>query len=211
MIESLLAVAGLGVLLVGALILFIILGVLLETEKEGFATLLVISLLASFYPERHTIAELISSNVLTVFFYSLGYIIVGITWSFIKWFEFIKKNFDLFNTHRNRFIDKVGPVEENWKLWMDDLNKSKVKSYKSGYERSCQFYETDTKESVVKAITPLASLKKAAIVSWISYWPISFVTTFLNNPVRKFFTFIYTIVSKMYEKVSNRVASNYIN
>ena len=49
------------------------------------------------------------------------------------------------------------------------------------------------------------------ITSWISYWPASLGATLLNNPFRRFFEWIYSLVSGIYDKIGNSAAKGIVS
>lgn len=50
-----------------------------------------------------------------------------------------------------------------------------------------------------------ASKNKGRIISWGSYWPLSMIWTFLDQPVKRLFTWIYNRTSKVYERITEHV------
>ncbi len=69
------------------------------------------------------------------------------------------------------------------------------------------FYLLDAKERGVNkhSSTVMASENKGRIISWMSYWPLSLVWTFLDQPVKRLFTWIYNRTSKVYERIHAHV------
>lgn len=176
----------------------------LEKQKEGLASgvvSLVLALLLWNYGKD--IWTFVSTNVATTVYFTIGYVILGITWSFLKWNEKVKKVFSKFKEIKIAFVKDKGEItSENLK----DFAKNLYESYKfmdtSGYR--IKFHETDSFEVITKKITPVGFEYKALIVSWISYWPLSLLGTLLNNPFRKFFSFIYTKVSGFYDIIGKK-------
>jgi len=69
------------------------------------------------------------------------------------------------------------------------------------------FYLLDAKERGVhkNSSEVKASENKGRIVSWMSYWPLSLVWTFLDQPVKRLFTWIYNRTSKVYDRIHDHV------
>ena len=64
---------------------------------------------------------------------------------------------------------------------------------------------TITKQDIIHAIRPSALDNKGRIIAWISYWPMSFVATLLNDPLRHLVEWIYDHFRNMYEAMSTRM------
>jgi hypothetical protein len=50
---------------------------------------------------------------------------------------------------------------------------------------------------------PSASNKKSAIVGWIAFWTCSLLVTLINDPVRKMFKWIFSIMKNSYQNISD--------
>ena len=92
----------------------------------------------------------------------LEYFLVGVIWSFAKWYFFL--------LNRKEKIEK----------------------------------QIEAKQSYFDSI-PSAKDYKGRIISWMTYWPMSIVWTFLNDPFKRIFKYIYSIFEKWYESMSNRM------
>jgi hypothetical protein len=181
----------------------------IECEKEGTATLIVavgIGLLVWKY--GYGMLDYLQSNIGEIILFVLGYLVVGIVWSFLKWSEKLKTVFRKFNQIRLKFIAKNGKI--------DDTNEKDFKSKlhntfkdNSGYFASC--HGSDSIESFIEKITPRAFENKSLIISWISYWPLSLIGTLLNNPFRRLFEWIYESTSGLYDKIANKYKNEAIN
>jgi hypothetical protein len=69
------------------------------------------------------------------------------------------------------------------------------------------FYLLDAKERGVRkdSYQVQASENKGRIISWMSYWPLSLAWTFLDQPVKRLFTWIYNRTSKVYDRIHDHV------
>lgn len=193
--------------LIGTAIIMI---VSLETNKEGvastFFSLATALVIWSYGPD---LWALITNNILTTVYFSVGYVILGLIWSFIKWNQKVAKIFKLFSKLKAKFIEKNGEITKankkdffktlEYKFWYSDY------SGKKGY-----FNDDNSLEEVIKDITPKGIDNKAKIVSWIAYWPLSLIGTLLNDPFRRFFEWIYELVSGVYDKITQAQKNKYI-
>ncbi len=170
----------------------ITIAVLLEFEKEGWATT-IFSLASALiiWNYRDSIIEFVLSSPGTTFGFIGSYIVGGLIWSLIKWKSYINNKIESFQRVKEKFESNGGSIKNQWNNWISYLN--------SHLNRS--FFEGDTPEEVAEKVIPKASDKKSLITSWISYWPASLAATLLNNPFRKFFEWIYSIVSGVYDKM----------
>ncbi len=176
----------------------------LEREKEGFASgvvSLILGLLLWNY--SRDIWAFVSTNLATTVYFAIGYVILGIGWSFLKWNEKVKKVFTNFKLIKSKFIKDKGEItSEKLKDFTDRLYESY--KFKDAGGHRINFYKTDTSETITKKIMPLGLDNKSLIMSWISYWPLSLLGTLLNNPFRRFFSWVYNKVSGFYDLIGNK-------
>jgi hypothetical protein len=195
--------------ILGSLTFLIVLGVVaiismivaLEKEKEGVATfILSVALGIVLWQNWYTIVDYVNTNLMESILFSVGYIVVGIIWSFIRWNEKVKEVFRRFNAFKAKFIKENRELTTNQGVFIQELD-SKFRS-SDGYV--IHFTRNDSMEHVFKKITPVGLEYKSLIISWISYWPLSMIGTLLNNPFRRLFEWIYDSVSEFYDRIANR-------
>lgn len=172
----------------------------LEKQEKGIASgviSLVLALLLWNYGLN--LWAFVKENVDLTLYFSLGYVILGIVWSFIKWNEKVKKVFSKFKEIRVKHpnIDD----SEKMKDFIISLNNSKFKD-EDDYRVS--FDSKDTISKIAEKITPVGLKNKGLITSWIMYWPLSLLGTLLNNPFRRFFNYVYDSVSGLYDKITQK-------
>lgn len=193
----------LGISAIAAIVMMIS----LEVEREGIATTAVsIALALLLWNYGHNIWEFVKSDYLTTTLFVLGYLIAGVVWSFLKWNEKVKKVFGEFKAVKDKYIAKKGKIE----------TQEEVKDFSSYLVdkttwRSGSFYGRKTMAEIVEVITPKGIDNKSTIVAWISYWPLSLLATLLNNPFRRLFEYVYTLVSGLYDRISKKHASALID
>jgi len=185
------------------IIIAVAIAVLLEFEKEGWATTLFsVGAALTLWSYKGVIWDVVSTNPLPIVYFVLSYVVLGTGWSIFKWKFYINVKVDKFNSIKSEFVEKNGEIKDNWKKWISYLQNVK---YSTSEGKS--FYESDSPENIVSKIIPQANTKKALIVSWISYWPMSLGATLLNNPFRKFFEWIYSLVSGIYDRMSSNASA----
>ena len=202
MITSLLASATF--IWVATIAILVGMAVLLEFEKEGWATTLFsLGTALILWNFRGEIWEFMTGNPSATIGFAVSYVVVGIMWSFMKWRTYVRKIFNKLKTIKDDFIAQNGDINN------DNRKHFNVLVYQARFidPRTEYTYEpmSDTRlEEIAVKVTPLASKKKSIITSWISYWPVSLAGTLLNNPFRQFFEWIYDNISGIYDKISKR-------
>ena len=180
-----------------SLILLIAMTVLLEFEFEGWATTLCsLGIALWLWNFGGSIWGYISVNPLNTLGFIVGYIVIGIIWSIVRWNEHVKGVFRKFNTIKKDFLSENGlqwPLDgEQRKGFIKILN-----------ENGFSLYENMTIEEMSKKLTPKASEKATIITSWLMFWPVSLMGTLLNNPFKRFFMWVYSVISGIYDKITN--------
>jgi Ca2+/Na+ antiporter len=193
----------LGISAIAAIVMMIS----LEVEREGVATTAVsIALALLLWNYGHDLWSFVKSDYVTTLLFVLGYLVVGVVWSFLKWNEKVKKVFAEFRRVKDKYVTKNGKIETKEEL--KDFSSYLVDktSWRSG-----SFYDKKTMAEVVDVITPKGIENKSTIVAWISYWPLSLLATLLNNPFRRLFEYVYSLVSGLYDRISKKHASALID
>lgn len=168
MISSLLLIGGVtfwaAVIISFILMLFFING---EDEGNGLSATItiIISAILFFYFIKIPVKQYIKPEIIIPFI--CCYLIIGVLWSFAKWFLFLVKK---------RYA----------------LEGKKLKEY-SRYD------------------IPLVKDNKDKIILWMVYWPWSAIWTIINDPVRRFFDFVYMRISGLYQKISDRIFKDVIS
>ncbi len=170
----------------------------LEIEKEGVATTAIsIALALLLWNYGQDIWSFIKEDYTTTILFVLSYLIMGVVWSLLKWNEFVKKKVGVFiRTKAQLIIDRPDFNETNdsdMRELCDSLRYNGIKIWKADVNSMA--------ELKIKSM-PLGSEHKSSIVAWISYWPLSLLATLLNNPFRRLFEYVYSLVSKAYDKIT---------
>lgn len=172
-------------------VIFLIQLILVENEYFGWTitSFLIVTLMMQL---KYDIWSYFIENPLYVFLYIAGYLIMGVGWSILKWYNQVKKITRALNELKSRF----SPSVEYPSMW--EYLKSELKLYNTTEENINQKVkewikrETDTDY----------------IIPWISYWPISLVSTLLNDPLRRLIIEIYTRLKGLYDKILNTVINS---
>ena len=201
--ETITALLASSTFIIGAWVaIAILMAILLEFEKEGWATtffsLGIALLLWNF---RGDIWTFISSNPTATIGFAVSYVVVGVVWSFLKWNSYVKNVFGKLKKIKDEFIrDHKEINDKNRPSFNNKIDRSGIKK---GNGDNLYLSGNETLEEIIETISPIASEKKSIITSWISYWPVSLMATLLNNPFRKFFEWVYDNLSGYYDKITN--------
>jgi hypothetical protein len=192
----------LGVSIVGAIAIM----VSLENEEEGLASGIISFVLALLlWNYGKDVWAFVSTNIATTIYFSLGYVILGMGWSILKWNEFVKKKIENFKKVRSEYLEQNKKFNDSDKIHLkgicDYLRNRGFKVWGSDVE--------SMKDIVVK-IMPNGTDNKSSIIAWISYWPLSLTATLLNNPFRRLWLYIYSLCSGVYDKISMRHAKDLV-
>lgn len=185
-------------ILIGLFILLLIfISVAVELENTKWATgLFSVGIFILLWHYRVDMWGWISTNPLDTAMFVVGYIVGGLIWSVIKWKSYINRSARAFKQLKDSFVKDFGAIGSNWRKWIEVLQFNKHKLNRA------DFYERDEPETLIKKITINPADKKNVIVSWIAYWPMSLGATLLNDPIRRFGTWIYEMFSGVYSRMS---------
>ncbi len=153
-----------------------------------------------------------------------AYIMTGIAWSFGKWYFKLSNVRDTYQELKARFIDDRNlkadffhaPIDEALATSKEDrqqrdahieLNASFVRHIT---DRMRSYANKLTTKDVVldptkigQVIAPAAAQHKSSITQWIMFWPISFVWTIINDPVRKIANYIFSRIKNTFQRMSD--------
>ena len=180
--------------------LFVILIFLIQLEKFGWSTTLVIasvviySILGHFFKWPKVSAAFSRENFWVVLQY-IGYYMAGaVVWSYGKWLFFL---FDFKRTRDKAveaFKENLAQYPERYhiqgELTIEDIRRN---------------LGSDRYHKTFLGSTPKAKEYKAMIVSWGIWWPASLVGTLLDDPIRKFINFLFDRFSGAYQWAANKI------
>jgi hypothetical protein len=185
-------------------VIFIAETVFIEVEQWGWATLILIATVVGchFLTPFDPLAFIKTQGPFTVV-YVLGYLAVGVGWSFVKWFSYLRAFRDSFREQKESFckdksLDASQPIPDKY-----------LDAFKE-YLRSHARYTTDRKtyDQLLSLERPRSINNKSRITAWMAYWPCSAIGTLLNDPVRRLFNFLFSQFKALYQKLSDHVFRN---
>jgi len=195
-LAALLAFGSLG-FWVFSVVVFIAITALVESDEGFYATLVAVCTILSLQFLSHVpILTTVKTNPGHVALYVLGYFVVGAAWSVFKWYIFLHKATNKYETYKAEFMERRGAKVFDGELaskLMDELEE------KNKYQ---------SEDSKINSAPPLARKHKSNLTRWATYWPFSMVGFALNDVVRKAWQYIYDLLQSTYQRISNHVFRN---
>lgn len=176
-----------SVAIVGALFVM----ALTEGEKYSWTTgsLIITTALLCWIAAFNPFPWLLN-NASTILYALLAYFVFGIAWGVTKWFFFLMRVRDKLVAYLKENGIKT-PLSEN------DV---------------AAFARTHLKHVVYgSSIPPKAAENKGRITFWMIYWPFSAPWTLINEPVKRFFNFIYNRIANLLQGMSDRLFRDLTN
>lgn len=117
-----------------------------------------------------------------------GYLLLGLGWSFFKWFLYLSDSAKDYERQREK-------IKSDFDLKHNDTGQTGY-SFKEWVQRNYGF-------------PPLLSRHKSRLMTWTFFWPISIFKFMFSDFLRKLWDGIYTLTSKVYQKITNAVFGKY--
>lgn len=185
-------------------IVFIAECVFIEVEHWGWATaVLLATLVGCHFLTPFSPLAFVREHGLFTLVYVLGYVGVGVAWSFLKWFSFLRGFRDTYRDHREGFLKFRGlPAGTN-------VPEEHLKAFKD-YLQENTGWSTDRglRDCLLSLTRPRAAKNKSRITAWMAYWPCSLIGTLLNDPVRRLFNWAFNQFKALYQKLADYVFRN---
>lgn len=199
-----------------------------EYEKFGWTTIcMTASAVILWYSNLWGVFDIINNNGKFYLELIVAYVIVGVGWSFIKWFSYLLSYRDKFLKIKNEGLKLKDELIKKQYQWSQDNNKvingqpiSKEALPFDVYinrelandfcddtidNRSLQHTYSDFQSKYRSFSKPIASDNKAKIVAWICYWPWSLIGTFINDPLKRLVEFMFRSLKALYQRISDKI------
>jgi len=219
-----LAIPALLVIVV-LLVLFCVEAILTEVEHWGWASLtLVATLVGLHFLHIFSVWDFVKSHTVEALLGTGGYVVIGVVWSFIKWFSFLLGFRDAYREQKeNFFAFKRLPANSN----LDAALEEEFLKGLSGEDRYSHRYIEDEGGKKIANISPRwwskvntyrgnslhikpkASNNKARITSWGTFWPFSMVGTIINDPLRRLWNFLWGQLKALYQRMADHLFANH--
>jgi hypothetical protein len=143
--------------------------------------------------DKDLLQHIASNPVWSVILFVL-YFVIGVGWSFIKWFSKLSVH--------NRKIKRI----------MNEYNASDKKDdpkYKSTIVAKILYYSnSDDINSAIKKSFPKVIDNKGNIIGWIIWWPFSMIGTIITDPLKRIGIFLYDLFGTWYQAIVDRMVKN---
>lgn len=196
-----------------------------EMEHEIFAIVLLAGFI--FLMEKSGAFNIFADPWLLIK-WSVLYFVIGVAWSFAKWWSFVVKKAEEFVDNRLYFLKNIKKLVGNNKAYMHDVNHGNAPDI-----RDYDFTDADEKTKVPeelqdvflqylrdhgvisydqkdrKDVTPSAMENKSKITTWIIWWPTSALWTLLSDPLVRIANWIFKRLKGTYQLISNRAFAKF--
>jgi len=146
-----------------------------------------------------------------------GFVGLGITWGFVKWFAFLHKRRRKYEDAKLTWLREQGlldakdvpeELKEKWTLWL--LNSNDWSRRKVAFVPANKW---DTEPAVdpterVLTVRPRAWENKTKIITWMAFWPWSLFWYLLGDLLHDLWNRIYSWLGDLFEQMSKHVFRN---
>lgn len=199
---------------------FIVETVLTETEHFGWSTALFLVVgSVCYYFNIYGLALWVKAHVLETLIFAGIYLGAGVIWSFIKWASYLYKYREQWKEAKEKDLAKKPAWIENAKQELIRQNERTTERNASGNwwhevltpipdspEQWEAYYEENNHYRESRRFSkPQASEHKGKIIAWMCFWPFSLLGTFINDPIRRLFNFLFNSFKRLYQKLSDKM------
>ena len=125
-----------------------------------------------------------------------GWLILASPWAFTKWWLFVRDNSYRYEEILAEYLRINSELPK-------DVNTFTVEQKVAWQEYfNAHSYQDDAYEYTRVEFYPTASAHKADIMTWMMFWPWSFLWTVLNDPIRKLFKNLYRMMVGWLDKIT---------
>lgn len=200
---------------------FIVEVVLTETENFGWSTLLFLVVGgACYYFNIYGVALWVKAHVLETLLFAGAYLVAGVIWSFIKWASYLYKYRETWREAKDADAKKIPELitraqRDVQKTLEDDKRRAHYEPVnpRENIPQTPEEWENYVKKEWTYShflkssnfTKPLASEHKSKIIAWMCFWPFSLLGTFINDPIRRLFNFLFSYFKAAYQKLSDKM------
>ncbi len=198
---------------------------LVEDERAGFAlaTVVLFAAIWAMFGDPKIVPWIIA-NPFKVAEYIGIYIVAGIGWGFVKWFFQVLRAKDKYEKMRAAFVkDQDGYSKRSQLRKLGDNHQRrdteaykaaeaaiKAQPKKTGFDKVLfKDYAANEARIDITSFPPKAYDNKGKIVFWMSYWPFSATWTLINDPVTRFYNFLYRRLGAAFDHISHSMFGKY--
>lgn len=182
-----------------------------------FLFMILLAVFSSFNP-----FSWISENWSSLWLYILGYVGIGVVWSFFHWIRFVQKRADFFGEFLDEFR-KSYKTSADWFPGNEEEEKGLPKGErgpsKRFWERLSEDWSNEFRDGkhwyylnapTIETIIPQATDYKDCLVSWMSLWPFDMVWMLLSDLLIELWNWLFARFRLAYQKISDRAFRKYV-
>jgi len=196
---------------VWAVVCFILVLAFSENEQNFWAFVSITAFIALMQHSGHIA---IFSNPLAWLGWGVGYFVLGAVWSFVKWQLFLNKQGEKFGDVKLAWIVKFNKdlatmSEERLEPHIttkipNELIPKFNKYLSNNYFHFSRNPRGDFGDNTLDGVIPSVRDNKQRFVTWILWWPTSFVWTMLNDPLVRFANWMFAKFQGLYTKMAQK-------
>lgn len=171
---------------------------ILAIDKESivgsiFLLLFYISFLE--FVSKANIFQFIADKPLVALSYVGGYIVIGLVWSFLKWWLYVHDKVDGLKEKRKEFLLRMRNKSTRF---TDELREMEITEETKVPEGLRKEWQSD-----VKMYIPRLSAKKEKISIWIVHWPFSMLWSLVDDLIHKLAKRLVETFRKWYQAIAD--------
>lgn len=185
-----------------------------------FGFLALLFLFSSFNP-----FSWIAENWQNLWIYGLGYIVIGLVWSFFHWLRFVQKRADFLGEFLDVFR-KDNNLASDWMPQENPKEEYQGRGVSTKRDFSSSFWEKLARnwsetfpnrtfgrcgsDATFENIIPQATNHKDDLVAWMSLWPFDMAWMLLSDIMIEIWNWLFSRFRLAYQKVANRAFRKYM-
>jgi hypothetical protein len=173
----------------------------LDKDSGAWATawLVLFFCFAQFLGKVNIVGSILE-NPLRAILYVVGYVAVGVGWSFMKWWLHVSEKAEDYKKERSEYLKRLVKNQKNTGVPLT-LKSSEItentpvpEKYRQDWSRS---------RSYTHAV-PKASENKERITTWIIYWPLSMLWSLIRDFIHRMIQRLVKSLQKWYDGITKR-------
>jgi len=201
----------------------------LESESHVLApfSFLLVVLAVTFFGNVNIFPYIWHNPLWSLLWAALYFVPVGVVWGVVKWWFFIRNIRDKNREVKRAWLGRLDIVAQDFERYVKDMDgREQVEKFKKQAkicrdavgttqmtedllpiwkEHEEEIGRYDRRQGITK---PDPVDFKARIVSWIAWWPASFVWTVLNDPFRRIAQQLYYTISGILSRMADSAWKN---
>ena len=133
------------------------------------------------------VLKIVQENPLHLLVLFVVYFIIGVIWSVVKWYFYVKKIAEEYSSTKIKFLEDSGAT----------TTSELTQEFLISLRRKLRFVSED--------VPPKASKNKSRIIRWMVFWPVSIILTITRDMVISVVEKIFDIAKNNLQRISDYV------